>query len=266
MTGYLAPGRALPSPGPQWRVSGLSCSSPDSCLSHPSHPNPLHVRVPLHAGCGCRGRFVVGVVWDTGYRPAYDHEGAPVTVLTDGRVLRSHYNDNGAVVTGSVVMARRVRLRLDRHAVVCPRRVRVGTGGRERADRRDLPQPGRRAVHRPVGGASAPGAAAAAGGARRRPHTGAAHPAYDAARGPSPTPSTPLAGNPARRAGRRCRRRRHHPPVSPRTVVLTVGGARVRGCRNWATIAAASLTHSRQNAPNGGFPPSCSYPNISGLL
>jgi hypothetical protein len=47
---------------------------------------------------------VVGVVWDTGYRPAYDHEGASVTVLTDGRVLlHGHRDDTGAAVTGSVL-------------------------------------------------------------------------------------------------------------------------------------------------------------------
>lgn len=45
---------------------------------------------------------MVGVLWDTGYRPADDHEGAPVTVLTDGRVLGSHHDDTGAAVTGSV--------------------------------------------------------------------------------------------------------------------------------------------------------------------
>ncbi len=45
----------------------------------------------------------MGVLWDTGYRPAYDHEGAPITVLSDGRVLQSHHDDTGAPVTGSVL-------------------------------------------------------------------------------------------------------------------------------------------------------------------
>lgn len=44
----------------------------------------------------------MGTIWDTSYRPAYDHEGAPVTVLADGRVQRSHHDDTGAAVTGSV--------------------------------------------------------------------------------------------------------------------------------------------------------------------
>ena len=44
----------------------------------------------------------MGVIWDTGYQPAYAHEGAPVTELTDGRVLSSHYDDTGAPVTGTV--------------------------------------------------------------------------------------------------------------------------------------------------------------------
>ena len=44
----------------------------------------------------------MATTWDTGYRPAYDHEEAPVTVLTDGRVLRSRHDDTGAAVTGSV--------------------------------------------------------------------------------------------------------------------------------------------------------------------
>lgn len=44
----------------------------------------------------------MGTIWDTGYRPAYDHEGSPVTVLADGRVLRSHHDDTGAAMTGSV--------------------------------------------------------------------------------------------------------------------------------------------------------------------
>jgi len=45
----------------------------------------------------------MGTMWDTGYRPAYDHEGAPVTELTDGQVLRSHYREHdGAPVVGTV--------------------------------------------------------------------------------------------------------------------------------------------------------------------
>lgn len=46
---------------------------------------------------------MVGVLWDTGYRPAYEHEGAPVTVLTDGRVLLHGPREGGAAVTGSVL-------------------------------------------------------------------------------------------------------------------------------------------------------------------
>ncbi len=47
----------------------------------------------------------MGTIWDTGYRPAYDHEGAPVTVLADGRVLRGRRDDTGAAGTGSVAVS-----------------------------------------------------------------------------------------------------------------------------------------------------------------
>ncbi len=45
----------------------------------------------------------MGTTWDTGYLPAYDHEGGPVVVLTDGQILRSHYREpDGAPVVGTV--------------------------------------------------------------------------------------------------------------------------------------------------------------------